>query len=129
MAETRWGKPEHLTMVPGNHDAYVQAVHETGLGLLNPYGRRRQRQRPCLPLRASPRRNVAIIGVSSAVPSVSTGAGGALGQRTSATALASRLADLGTRGFYAFVMIHHPPLPGLTPARRALTDAAELREV
>ena len=26
-------------------------------------------------------------------------------------------------------MIHHPPLPGLAPPRKALSDAADLRDV
>jgi 3',5'-cyclic AMP phosphodiesterase CpdA len=122
------GTPENLTMVPGNHDAYVHVAHETGLGLLNPYmegdGASSDHIFPFVRLR----RNVAIIGVSSALPQSLNRAGGTLGKEQR-NALATRLADLGARGFYRLVMIHHPPLPGLTPARRALTDASELSEV
>ena len=120
------GTPENLTMVPGNHDAYVHVAHETGLGLLNPYmegdGASSDHIFPFVRLR----RNVAIIGVSSALPQSLNRAGGTLGKEQR-NALATRLADLGARGFYRLVMIHHPPLPGLTPARRALTDASELQ--
>ncbi|MBL8790589.1 MAG: metallophosphoesterase [Rhizobiales bacterium] len=122
------GTPADLTMVPGNHDAYVHLAHDTGLGLLNPFmegdGSSNDHIFPFVRLR----RNIAIIGLSSAQPQRLNKAGGTLGKEQR-TALATRLADLGARGFYRLVMIHHPPLPGLTPARRALTDAPELREV
>ena len=122
------GTPDSLTMVPGNHDAYVHVAHETGLGLFNPYmegdGSTSDHVFPFLRLR----RNVAIVGVSSAQPQNLNRASGTLGKEQR-TVLGHRLADLGARGFYRVLMIHHPPLPGLTPARRALTDASDLREV
>lgn len=122
------GDASSLTMVPGNHDAYVRVAHDTGLGLLNPYmegdGATTDHIFPFVRLR----RNVAIIGLSSAQPQRLNRAGGTLGKEQR-NVLAARLSDLGARGFYRLVMIHHPPLPGLTPARRALTDAPELTEV
>jgi 3',5'-cyclic AMP phosphodiesterase CpdA len=36
---------------------------------------------------------------------------------------------LGQQGFYRVVMIHHPPLPGLALPRKALSDAAALKQV
>ena len=44
-------------------------------------------------------------------------------------ALSKLLRDLKAKGYYRAVMIHHPPLPGLAPPRKALSDAAKLRDV
>jgi 3',5'-cyclic AMP phosphodiesterase CpdA len=120
-----FGDAGALTMVPGNHDAYVKAAHETGLGLLGAYCNGDSAS----PAQAFPfvrlRRNVAIIGLSSAVPQSLRRAGGTLGAEQLA-ACAAKLSDLGSRGFYRAVMIHHPPLPGQNTPRKALTDAEEL---
>ena len=43
--------------------------------------------------------------------------------------LAEILGALRQRGFYRILLIHHPPLPGLTKPRKELLDAAELRSV
>jgi 3',5'-cyclic AMP phosphodiesterase CpdA len=73
------------------------------------------------------RRNVAIIGLSSAVPQSLFKAGGSLGSKQ-LKALSTLLRDLKARGYYRIVSIHHPPLPGLAPRRKALSDAGELQE-
>jgi 3',5'-cyclic AMP phosphodiesterase CpdA len=39
------------------------------------------------------------------------------------------LRDLRERGYARAVLIHHPPLPGLAPSRKALEDADSLRQV
>jgi 3',5'-cyclic AMP phosphodiesterase CpdA len=39
------------------------------------------------------------------------------------------LQDLLKRGFYRIVLIHHPPIPGLTSRRRALDDDQKLMQV
>lgn len=122
------GAPIDISMVPGNHDAYVPAPHETGLGLFRAYmqgdGAPSDHQFPYVRLR----RNVAIIGLNSGLPQSLRKAGGTLGE-PQLNALATRLADLGARGFYRAVMIHHPPLPGLAKTRKSLTDAADLQRV
>ena len=43
--------------------------------------------------------------------------------------LATLLAGLGGENLFRVVMIHHPPLPGLAPPSRALSDAADLERV
>ncbi len=122
------GTAHNVSMVPGNHDAYVHAPYDTGLGLFGDYkrgdGQDADSSFPFVRLR----RNVAIIGLSSAVPQSWRKAGGTLGE-VQRTALAARLADLGARGFYRVVMIHHPPLPGQTKPRKALTDALPLQRI
>jgi 3',5'-cyclic AMP phosphodiesterase CpdA len=74
------------------------------------------------------RRNVALIGVSTALPQPLHRASGQLG-RTQLKSLAHLLSDLRERGYARVVMIHHPPLPGLASPRKALIDAAPLRDV
>jgi 3',5'-cyclic AMP phosphodiesterase CpdA len=74
------------------------------------------------------RRNMAMIGLNSAVPQSLTRAAGILGPKQ-LEVLPKLLHDLRAKGYYRAVMIHHPPLPGLTPLRKALDDAALLRDV
>jgi 3',5'-cyclic AMP phosphodiesterase CpdA len=74
------------------------------------------------------RRNIALIGLSSAVPTSLFRAGGRLGA-DQLDRLGPILQDLHQRGFYRIVLIHHPPVPGLTSRRRALDDDAKLKQV
>ncbi len=121
-----FGAPDKISFVPGNHDSYVKNDHATGLGLLQPYttgdGRQAEIAFPYVRLR----RNIAMIGVSSAQPQALWRAGGELGQ-DQLTALEGMLAELGKKGFYRAVMVHHPPLPGLAVARKALRDSAQFK--
>ncbi|MGB7206223.1 MAG: metallophosphoesterase [Anderseniella sp.] len=130
------GKPENVSFVPGNHDAYVKTSWETGLGLLGDFmtGDLLVKGAQATPSVAMPfpyvrqRRNIALIGLTTAVPSRPGRAIGELGTHQIET-LAKFLRDLRQRGFYRLVMIHHPPLPNLTKAHKALMDAADLRAV
>jgi len=137
---SRWmkafGTPDWISFVPGNHDCYVRMAWEHGLFHLAPYMQGDMRVPLTQDTRqiATPfpyvrlRRNVALIGVSSAEPQPLHRASGQLG-RTQLQSLAHLLSDLRERGYARVVMIHHPPLPDLAPPRKALTDASQLREV
>ena len=136
----RWlqdfGDPSWISFVPGNHDAYVPVPWEQGLIHLAPYmtgdiaGAPTQSSAhiasvfPYVRLR----RNMAMIGLNSAAPQSLTRAAGTLGLKQ-IDALSKLLRDLKARGYYRAVMIHHPPLPGLAPPRKALSDAAALQDV
>jgi 3',5'-cyclic AMP phosphodiesterase CpdA len=74
------------------------------------------------------RRNVALIGLSSAVPQSLFRAGGRVGP-DQLKRLVPVLHDLRQRGFYRVILIHHPPMPGLTPRRRALDDDKDLKRI
>ena len=71
------GKPENVSFVPGNHDAYVKTSWETGLGLLGDFmtGDLLVKGAQATPSVAMPfpyvrqRRNIALIGLTTAVPS------------------------------------------------------------
>jgi len=121
------GPPHDVTLVPGNHDAYVrsalaaQATHwyefmradapETA-GLRFPFVRRRG------PL--------AIIGLSSAVATAPFMATGRLGP-----AQVARLDELLARlaGSFRVVLVHHPPGRSRSGHFKQLTDAPALRAV
>jgi 3',5'-cyclic AMP phosphodiesterase CpdA len=132
----RLGDGKSMTFVPGNHDAYVEVPWSYGLSHMAPWmtGEMRVAETAVNARLATPfpfvrlRKNVAVIGLSSAVPQNLRKAGGSLGA-VQLRSLALLLRDLRERGFARVVMIHHPPFPGLAIPRKALTDAAALRDV
>lgn len=131
-----FGDPGWISFVPGNHDTYVRMDWRHGLAHLSAY---MQGDMTVALAQSSPqimtpfpyvrlRRNVALIGLSTAVPQPLHRAAGLLGA-TQLESLAFLLSDLRERGYARVVMIHHPPLPGLARPRKALVDAAALRDV
>jgi 3',5'-cyclic AMP phosphodiesterase CpdA len=127
----RFGGPERLTFVPGNHDAYVNVPWEKGLNNFADW-MRPDRHETSAPDTLFPivrmRRNIALIGLNSGSPQKYHLASGALGERQLRD-LRHVLGLLGQQGFYRVVLIHHPPLPGLAIPRKALKDASELQNV
>jgi 3',5'-cyclic AMP phosphodiesterase CpdA len=115
------GRPHDVTLVPGNHDAYVRAgirycdLHWRGFmrgddEIAFPFVRRRG------PL--------ALIGLSSAVPTAPLMATGRLGGR--------QIAHLGEmldrcEGHFRVVLIHHPPVSKPSRRFKRLVDGADLR--
>jgi 3',5'-cyclic AMP phosphodiesterase CpdA len=120
------GTPREVTVVPGNHDAYVRATrhHFAGAfeqylsgdagadGALFPFVRRRG------PL--------ALLGMSSAVPTAPLMATGRLG-RAQLDALDRHLAQLSTDEAFRVLLVHHP-LHSDSRMKR-LTDSKALRAV
>ena len=125
----RWlasvGAPDRVTVVPGNHDAYVRATRHhfaqtfadfmrgdagaAGDGIRHPFLRRRG------PL--------ALIGVSTAVPTAPLMATGRLGQ-AQFDALERILATLAAEPLFRVLLIHHP-LRSKSRYKR-LTDSEQL---
>jgi 3',5'-cyclic AMP phosphodiesterase CpdA len=128
------GTPETVSVVPGNHDAYspfwsdprlrhwrpYMISNEAGAerfgahGLHFPYVRLYDR--------------IALIGLSSAratLPGMASGWLGAGQMRE----VANILSKLGEEGYCRIVMIHHPPLPGMTSHVRGLHDAGRFKGV
>jgi 3',5'-cyclic AMP phosphodiesterase CpdA len=132
----RFGAPKDVSFVPGNHDTYVRFGWEHGLGHLAPYmmGDMRVAQTQTTAQIASLfpfvrlRKNVALIGLCSALPQPLHKAAGRLGALQLESA-AHLLRDLRERGYYRCVLIHHPPLPGMASPRKALADAARFGEI
>lgn len=117
------GDPGDVTVVPGNHDAYVRRAERSlaafwgdymrgddGLGF--PFVRRRG--------------NVALIALSTGVPTGPFMATGRLGEKQLA-GFADALEQ--TRGYFRVVLIHHPPKSPPRRFFRRLTDAAGFRGV
>jgi 3',5'-cyclic AMP phosphodiesterase CpdA len=131
---TELGRPDWITLVPGNHDAYIAKVWEEGIGSWSKYysGDMRLPGRAGAPPPPFPfvrlRRYAAIIGVSTARPTAIGVAAGWLG-REQIEALRKVLAETRQRGFFRILMIHHPPVPGLCPKRKSLLDVDDLLPV
>ncbi|MGE3873341.1 MAG: metallophosphoesterase [Parvibaculaceae bacterium] len=140
VAAARWlkafGPADWITLVPGNHDAYRPFPWAKGAGLWSDYMsgdiKLASAHDPSDPDTLFPfvrqRRNIALIGLSSAVPQSLFRAGGRVGAGQ-LDRLPPILHDLRQRGFYRVILIHHPPVPGLTPRRRALDDDQELKRI
>jgi 3',5'-cyclic AMP phosphodiesterase CpdA len=118
------GPPRDVTVVPGNHDIYVRSVLQSPARFWADYMRGDDGidRFPFLRRRG----NVALIGLSTAVPTAPLLATGRLGNRQLARLL--ELLD-HTRDLFRVVLIHHPPVTQPNRYLRRLTDAADLRGV
>jgi 3',5'-cyclic AMP phosphodiesterase CpdA len=117
------GSPEAVSFVPGNHDAYVPGALDGLMRAIGPYSCGDGTTEPGFPYlrRRGP---IALVGLSSAVPTLPFVATGRMGKRQMKAA-AEMLAELGRDpDCFRFVMIHHPPHVGGADPGRNLTDAA-----
>jgi 3',5'-cyclic AMP phosphodiesterase CpdA len=118
----RLGDPKHVTVIPGNHDAYVPGAlaqarrhwreFMTGDEALNgvtfPFVRDRG--------------PIAIVGVNSAKATAPLRATGHLGSRQLGQ-LGEKLRKLGEAGKFRVVLLHHPPAPEFTYKSARLVEA------
>ncbi|WP_157016993.1 metallophosphoesterase family protein [Mesorhizobium xinjiangense] len=116
------GEPQDVSVVPGNHDAYVPGALAKACRAWQPWmtgdeatGQANRNGFPYLRIRG----DVALIGVSSAR---ATAPFMAIGQFSSEQArrLAVLLDMTRRRGLYRVIMIHHPPVRGATAAHKRL---------
>jgi 3',5'-cyclic AMP phosphodiesterase CpdA len=134
---TRLSDAAEVTVIPGNHDAYVDVPWEHSLahwesfmsGAAAPPFADEQPVRsvedfPFVRLRGP----LALVGLSSAAPMPAFSAAGRLGPGQLGR-LAGQLEALGQQGCFRVVLIHHPPLPGGAKPSKQLQDSAGLREV
>ena len=121
-----FGKPADVSFVPGNHDAYVRAAVPLLASSFTPWTTSDGGETAFPFLRI--RKGVAIIGLSSAVPTAPLMASGRLGARQ-LDAFAKLLNWTATRDLARVVLIHHPPLVSGAPPLRGLTDAAAFERV
>jgi 3',5'-cyclic AMP phosphodiesterase CpdA len=123
------GPPEWVTVIPGNHDAYVEVKwrkawahwsdYMSGDGAVGhgaeasdfPFLRRRG--------------EIALIGMSTAVATPPTFATGRLGRRQIA-ALDGLLDGLDGDGACRVLLLHHPPVATMSDYRRRLVDGDDL---
>jgi len=120
------GTPQHVTVVPGNHDAYVRATRHRFTGAFEPY-LRGDAAAADMPFPFVRRRGpLALIGVSSAVPTLPLMATGRLG-RAQLDALDHKLAQMSAEDAFRVLLVHHPLHSGSRMKR--LTDSKALRAV
>jgi 3',5'-cyclic AMP phosphodiesterase CpdA len=118
------GAPDQVTVVPGNHDAYVRATKHRSVEAWGNYIAGDDAADRAATFPAVRRRGpIVLIGVSSAVPTPPLMATGWLG-RGQLDALAQILARLSTEQAFRVLLIHHP-LRSSARAKR-LTDSSEL---
>lgn len=118
--------PQHLALVPGNHDATAsdscQFQRDHWAAYLR--GDDGSDSWPSLRVRAG----IAFIGLNSAVVTRPLLAAGMVGDGQRAR-LAQLLRDCHAQGLFRVVYLHHCPLPGLEKWRKRLVDAGKLRDV
>jgi 3',5'-cyclic AMP phosphodiesterase CpdA len=107
------GSPDDVSVIPGNHDAYIEQDLKT--------------EEPSFPF-VRKIGQTAIVGVSTAVPTRWFSAAGALGEGQ-LSRLQTMLHELGEAGMFRVVLIHHPPIDGSAVVRKQLRDGAEFRKV
>jgi len=135
------GKPDRVTVIPGNHDAYVRDVVESS-AFERFFADYQQGERaahrsdgaghladsresyPFIRLRGP----VVLVGVNTCVPTGDLGAWGQIGERQ-LRRLESLLADPQFRNRQRVVMLHHPPVVHKRGEERNLRDRAAFAEV
>ena len=130
------GEPRDVTVIPGNHDAYVAAPWASGFACWEPWmvsdgapataGMTGSFDTVFPSLRV--RGPVAFIGLCSATPSAPFMATGRIGARQ-LERLEALLETTGRQGLFRVVLLHHPPVPGEEKWRKRLTDAGRLCRV
>ena len=119
------GASDHVTLVPGNHDLYMQETAELAQREWGAYMRGDELESfPFVRRRGS----VALIGLSSALPTLPLMATGQLGADQLAR-LETLLAALDREGLFRVVLIHHPLLSKPSRYFKRLTDSGALRAV
>jgi len=115
------GNCHDVTVVPGNHDVYVRGVEAAPAAFWGDYMRGDDGVQRFPFLRR--RGEVALIGLSSGLPTGPFMATGRLGARQ-----LTRLAELldQTSGLCRVVLIHHPPVSPFRRRLRRLVDGAQL---
>jgi 3',5'-cyclic AMP phosphodiesterase CpdA len=121
------GSPETVSFVPGNHDAYVPGSLEGILAECAAWTKGDDGTTGAFPFlrRRGP---VAIVGLSSAIPTAPFVATGRLGRRQIGAA-EKLLAELAPEGCFRLVLVHHPPHVGGAKPGRQLTDAADFERM
>ena len=117
------GAAEHVTVIPGNHDAYVRATSHRAAEAWDDYLRGDEANGAIFPFlrRRGP---IALIGASSAVPTAPLMATGRLGH-AQIEALDGILAQLANEQVFRVLLVHHP-LHSTARVKR-LTDSPKVQ--
>ena len=136
LAATEWlrlaGTPENVTVVPGNHDAYVPGAYDRTMCAWHNFVRgdntpdvwdEDRRLFPAVRRRGQ----VALIGCSTALATPPFAASGFFGDKQ-AKALTEQLKRAGDEGLFRCVMIHHPPVRGATALHKRMIGISRFGE-
>lgn len=128
------GEPDSVSVVPGNHDAYVPGAVYKARAAWWPYmcsddaaakppeGARAEATFPYV----RKRENVALVGVTTGRATAPWFATGRVGAEQ-ARRLRDTLEALGKEGYFRVVMLHHPPFKHATRWHKRLSDASRVR--
>ncbi|WP_269580568.1 metallophosphoesterase family protein [Roseibium sp. Sym1] len=130
------GEPQNVSVVPGNHDAYVPGAVRRARAAWWPYmcgdgaeeaptvGTKSEATFPYVRKRG----DIALVGVTTGRASAPWFATGRVGSAQSKR-LRAVLEDLGGEGLFRVVMLHHPPFKHATHWHKRLSDASRVRAV
>jgi 3',5'-cyclic AMP phosphodiesterase CpdA len=127
------GTPAWISVVPGNHDAYVRIGRNRSLGHWADYMTSDEAPPPGSAAAGGfpylrRRGPLAIIGLSTAIATPPGFATGRLGEGQ-LEALDRLLADLAGEDCCRVLLLHHPPLAGARTWRKRLIDAPAFRRI
>jgi 3',5'-cyclic AMP phosphodiesterase CpdA len=135
------GSPDWVSIVPGNHDAYVPVPRARGWRLWSHYMASDDARRTDDPFEEDGkapvpidfptvriRGPIALVGLCTALPTLPGLASGRVGQ-AQLSILRGKLANLRARGLCRVVLMHHPVRDDGYSRRRRLLDSAAVREV
>ena len=127
------GTPHQVSVIPGNHDAYVKIPEKDGIAKWADYMTGDVRDHvpagtvPLFPyLRI--RGEVGILGLSSAVTTLPFRATGKIGKTQLATA-EKMLVAMKEQDIFRVLLVHHPVIEGQAPNFKRLKDADKLLEM
>ncbi|MEL6436119.1 MAG: metallophosphoesterase [Pseudomonadota bacterium] len=126
------GNADNISVIPGNHDAYVPRAMTKGLPLwaawmVDDATKTAPKDNSGFPY-TRVRGPVQIIGCSSAVATPAFVAAGRFGAQQ-AERLAAYLRDGKEHGLFRVVLIHHPPVQGAAKARKRLFGIGRFQSV
>ncbi|MEM7620686.1 MAG: metallophosphoesterase [Pseudomonadota bacterium] len=127
------GTPETVSVVPGNHDAYVAPQKGSGYHLWHPFMTSntdiaQSQRKESFPYIRFLKEKVALIGVSSGVPTPYFMATGLLGDEQCEN-LDKVLKTLKQQNMFRILLIHHPPLAHQAANHKSLKDHKALYEI
>lgn len=127
---TTLGSAENVMLVPGNHDIYGAGSADAVFQLWSDYLFQAKQSSGSADQFPVVRKfgKISLIGLTTACVTPIFMASGKLGGKQ-LDKLDKLLQHAAAEGELAVLLIHHPPLPGMTNWRKGLADAAELQEL
>jgi 3',5'-cyclic AMP phosphodiesterase CpdA len=123
----RLGSADFVSIIPGNHDAYVRSSYKYMAASTAPWMSGDGAPAPSFPY-VRIRENAALIGLTSGIPTAPLLASGEVGKRQ-LDGLVRLLREAEKEGLARVIMIHHPPTRRGASYGRGLRDAVAFEDV